>query len=62
MRRSIGVLNKVYPNKITIDVPDLMALSHNYKGDYYHCEGINELLTIYETEDEKYIYQVSTTP
>lgn len=58
MRRSIGVLNKVYPNKITIDVPDLMALSHNYKGDYYHCEGINELLTIYETEDEKYIYQV----
>ena len=58
MRRSIGVLNKVYPNKVTIDIPDLMALSHNYKGDYYHCEGINELLTIYETEDEKYIYQV----
>ncbi|AIC92712.1 ATP-binding protein [Shouchella lehensis] len=58
MKNSIGVVSKVFFNKIVIEVPDTNKTSYNYKGDLYTFNGINSYLTINKSHTEKYIYQV----
>ena len=37
MLSSIGVVKKVFFNKIVIEMDDMRKLNQNYKGDLYSC-------------------------
>ncbi|WP_342536439.1 ATP-binding protein [Sporosarcina sp. FSL K6-3508] len=57
-QNSIGVVSKVFPNKIVIEIPDTTKIDHNFMGDLYMCEGINTFITIYKSRFEMFIYQI----
>lgn len=57
-QNSIGVVSKVFPNKIVIEIPDTTKVDHNFMGDLYMCEGINTFITIYKSRFEKFVYQI----
>lgn len=57
---SIGVISKVFPHKIVIEVPDTSKINYNFRGDLYICEGINTFITIYRSSHNKFIYQISS--
>ncbi|SDO48496.1 ATP-binding protein [Alkalicoccus daliensis] len=57
-QNSIGVINKVFPNKIVMEISNSNKLIHNYKGDLYTFAGINNFITIYQSNSNKFIYQV----
>ncbi|GGF99086.1 helicase HerA domain-containing protein [Paenibacillus aceti] len=57
-RNSIGVISKVYTNKIVIEIPDTNKINYNFQGDLYICEGINSFVTIYKSLHQKFIYQI----
>ncbi|GIP46099.1 hypothetical protein J45TS6_45580 [Paenibacillus sp. J45TS6] len=58
MRNSIGIVNKVYPQKISIEIHDTNSLNYNHLGDIYTCDGINTFVTIHKTFQHKFIYQI----
>lgn len=57
-QNSIGIVSKVFPNKIVIEIPDTTKVDHNFLGDLYMCEGINTFITIYKSRIEKFVYQI----
>ena len=57
---SIGVINKVFPYKIVIEIPDTTKINYNFRGDLYVCDGINTFITIYKSFNHKFIYQISS--
>jgi hypothetical protein len=57
-QNSIGIVSKVFPNKIVIEVPDTNKINHNYLGDLYICDGINTFVTIHRSNFQKFIYQI----
>lgn len=57
---SIGVINKVFPHKIVIEIPDTTKINYNFRGDLYVCDGINTFITIYKSFNHKFIYQISS--
>lgn len=59
MKNSIGVIKKVFPTKIIIEIYDLNQLNQNYKGDIYKCNGIDDYILIHKSRDEKYLYQIT---
>ncbi|WDH83321.1 ATP-binding protein [Paenibacillus urinalis] len=60
IQNSIGVVNKVFTNKIVIEVPDTSKLNNNFLGDIYICDGINTIVTIHKSKEYKFIYQLSS--
>ena len=57
-QNSIGVISKVFADKIVIEIPDTTKVDYNFWGDFYMCDGINTFITIYKSRYEKFIYQV----
>ncbi len=57
-KNSIGIVSKVFTNKIVIEVPDTNKLINNLLGDLYICDGINSLVTIHKSNHQKFIYQI----
>jgi hypothetical protein len=55
---SIGVVSKVFPNKIVIEIPDTTKINQNFLGDFYMCDGINTFISIYKSKFQKFIYQI----
>ncbi|GGH10078.1 ATP-binding protein [Paenibacillus segetis] len=60
MQNSIGVVNKVFANRIVIEVPDTTKINNNFLGDIYICDGINTIVTIHKSKEYKFIYQLSS--
>lgn len=58
MQHPIGVIKKVFTNKIVVEIFDLSQLNQNFEGDIYCCEGINTFITINKSYNEKFIYQI----
>jgi uncharacterized protein len=56
--KCIGTISKVFFNKIVIDIPSPSDIHHNYKGDVYICNGLNDYLTIYKDINHKFIFQI----
>lgn len=56
--KPFGTISKVYFNKIVIEVPDPSNIHHNYKGNLYSLDGLNDYITIYKDQQNKYIYQI----
>lgn len=56
--KPFGTISKVYFNKIVIEVPSPTDIHHNYMGDLYILEGLNDFITIYTDQYNKYIYQI----
>lgn len=56
--KPFGTISKVYFNKIVIEVPDPSKIHHNYLGDLYFLDGLNDYITIYKDQQNKYIYQI----
>ena len=59
MLSSIGVVKKVFFNKIVIEIDDMRKLNQNYKGDLYSCEGLDTFILLEKSYEEKLIYQIS---
>ncbi len=59
MLSSIGVVKKVFFNKIVIEMDDMRKLNQNYKGDLYSCEGLDTFILLDKSYEEKLIYQIS---
>ena len=59
MLSSIGVVKKVFFNKIVIEIDDMRKLNQNYKGDLYSCEGLDTFILLDKSYEEKLIYQIS---
>ena len=59
MLSSIGVVKKVFFNKIVIEIDDVRKLNQNYKGDLYSCEGLDTFILLDKSYEEKLIYQIS---
>lgn len=57
-QHSIGVIKKVFTNKIVVEIFDPSQLNQNFMGDIYRCEGINTFITINKSYKEKFIYQI----
>jgi hypothetical protein len=57
-KNSIGIVSKVFTNKIVIEIPDTNKLNNNFLGDLYICDGINSLVTIHKSNHQKFIYQI----
>lgn len=57
-KHAFGVITKVFFNKIVIEVPDTTLIQHNYLGDLYTLNGLNDFVTIYKSRSNKYIYQI----
>ncbi|WP_035712456.1 ATP-binding protein [Salibacterium aidingense] len=58
-QNSIGVISKAFTNKVVIEISNKEKINHNYKGDLYLFEGINTFITIYNSNHQKFIYQVT---
>lgn len=56
--KPFGTISKVFFNKIVIEVPSPSDTHHNYKGDLYIIDGLNDFITIYKDQKNKYIYQI----
>ena len=59
MLSPIGVVKKVFFNKIVIEIDDMKKLNQNYKGDIYSCEGLDTFILLDKSYEEKLIYQIS---
>ena len=59
MLSPIGVVRKVFFNKIVIEIDDMRKLNQNYKGDIYSCEGLDTFILLDKSYEEKLIYQIS---
>ena len=59
MLSSIGVVKKVFFNKIVIEIDDIKKLNQNYKGDIYSCDGLDTFILLDKSYEEKLIYQIS---
>lgn len=59
MLSPIGVVRKVFFNKIVIEIDDMKKLNQNYKGDIYSCEGLDTFILLDKSYEEKLIYQIS---
>ena len=59
MLSPIGVVKKVFFNKIVIEIDDMRKLNQNYKGDLYSCEGLDTFILLDKSYEEKLIYQIS---
>lgn len=57
--KCIGTISKVFFNKIVIEVPSPSDIQHNYNGDIYICNGLNDFITIYKDLDNRFIYQIT---
>ncbi len=57
--KCIGTISKVFFNKIVLEVPSPSEINHNYKGDIYICNGLNDYITIYKDQNNKFIYQIT---
>lgn len=57
--KCIGTISKVFFNKIVIEIPSPSNIQHNYKGDIYICNGLNDYITIYKDLNNKFIYQIT---
>ncbi|MUG67284.1 DUF87 domain-containing protein [Paenibacillus campinasensis] len=60
LTNSIGVISKVFPHKIVIEIPDTTKINYNFLGDLYICDGINSFVTIHKSFHYKFIYQISS--
>lgn len=58
LNNRVGTVHKVYPNKLIVEIPDTSDIDHVYDGYFYKTQGIHTYLTIYESFNEKYIYQI----
>lgn len=56
--KPFGTISKVFFNKIVIEVPSPSDIQHNYKGDLYIIDGLNDFITIYKDRQNKYIYRI----
>ncbi|SER01080.1 hypothetical protein [Piscibacillus halophilus] len=43
---AFGIISKVFFNKIVIEVPETKLIEHNYHGDLYTLNGLNDFVTI----------------
>ena len=59
MLSPIGVVKKVFFNKIVIEIDNMKKLNQNYKGDIYSCEGLDTFILLDKSYEEKLIYQIS---
>lgn len=59
MLSSIGVVKKVFFNKIIIEIDDIKRLNQNYRGEIYSCDGLDTFIILEKSYDEKLIYQIS---
>ncbi|MGL5621927.1 ATP-binding protein [Cetobacterium sp.] len=59
MLNSIGIIKKVFPLKIVIEIYDLNQLNQNYRGDVYRCNGIDDYIIVHKSLQEKYLYQIT---
>lgn len=59
MLSPIGIVKKVFFNKIVIEIDDMKKLNQNYKGDTYSCEGLDTFILLDKSCEEKLIYQIS---
>lgn len=57
--KSIGTISKVFFNKIVIEIPSPSDIHHNYNGDIYICNGLNDYITIYKDLGNRFIYQIT---
>ena len=48
MLSPIGVVRKVFFNKIVIEIDDMKKLNQNYKGDIYSCEGLDTFISYFK--------------
>lgn len=54
----IGIVKKVFFNKIVIEVFNLSKINQNYLGDTYKCDGIDTFILVKKSLEEKIIYQI----
>lgn len=58
-KKWIGHVTKVFFNKIVFEVPHLENLRHNHRGDFYLGKGLNDYVSIYNSSNNCYVFQVT---
>lgn len=58
-KKWIGHITKVFFNKIVFEVPHLENLRHNHLGDFYLGKGLNDYVSIYNSSNNRYLFQVT---
>lgn len=59
MKQSLGIIKKVFVEKIVIEIFNLNKLNQNYDGDVYLFDGINCYIEIEKDVNNKIIYQIN---
>lgn len=57
-KNAIGIINKVFFNKIVIEVPNPNDIVHNFQGELYILNGLNDFVIINKDGASKYVYQI----
>ncbi|WP_416183300.1 MAG: hypothetical protein ACFWUN_09350 [Pseudolactococcus raffinolactis] len=55
---SIGKVSFVSFDKLSFEITDFDKLEFNNKGNFYFAKGILDFVTIINSQNEKFIYQV----
>src|SRR5690625_2844806 len=55
---SIGRVHKVYYNKLVVEIPDTEEINYVNRGEFIQTKGINSVITIYNSLNEKFIFQI----
>ena len=58
MNQPLGIVKKVFINKIVVEIYNLNSLNQNYEGDIYICGGIDNYISIDIGAEIKVIYQI----
>ncbi|MGL6064456.1 MAG: ATP-binding protein [Fusobacteriaceae bacterium] len=58
MNQPLGIIKKVFINKIIVEIYNLNSLNQNYEGDIYVCGGIDNYISIDIGAAIKVIYQI----
>lgn len=57
-KNAIGIITKVFFNKIVIEVPNPNDIVHNFQGELYILNGLNDFVIINKDGASKYVYQI----
>lgn len=56
--RNIGIVNSVSYDKLSFEISDFSTLEFNEQGQFYFAKGILDYVTVVNSQNEKFIYQV----
>ena len=57
-KNAFGIISKVFFNKIVIEVPNPNEIVHNFQGELYILNGLNDFVIINKDGNSKFVYQI----